>query len=158
MKMPAPWGNRRGVSLIETLFAVVLISAVGVIIAELLHKNTINLAWNRQTRKAAALADMVMEKYDYLASVQFATLEQVNQSSAPVSSFFATGANNQGYDGMYLTTVADPASADGSRKLTVTISWGGQTPSQTFTMTKYLSPGTGSTNGAPVHVYVLDRN
>src|SRR5258706_6167351 len=156
MKMPSFSGNRRGVSLIETLFAVVLISAVGVIMADLLHKNTINLAWNRQTRKAAALADMVLEKYDYLASVQFATLEQLNQSTAPVSAFFATGNNNQGYDGMYLTTVADPTAADGSRKLTVKIAWGGQTASQTFTMTKTLTPGTGVMGGAPVHVYVLD--
>ena len=61
MKMPSFRGNRRGVSLIETLFAVVLISTVGVIIAELLHKNTINLAWNRQTRKAAALASMTRD-------------------------------------------------------------------------------------------------
>ena len=90
MKMPPCMANRRGVSLVETLVAVALISSVGVIMAMLLQKNTANMVWNRQTRKAATLADMVLEKYDYLAGVQFSTLEHSNQTKVPVSSFFST--------------------------------------------------------------------
>ena len=150
--------NNRGVSLVETVVAVFLMASVGVIIAELLHKNTVTLLWNRQTRKASALADMVIEKYDYLAATQFSTLDQYNQTQVPVSSFFSTGADNQGYDGMFITTVASLPGSDGSRQLTVTIKWGSGGPQQTITMTKYLAAGTTQPGGAPVHVYVTDLN
>jgi hypothetical protein len=87
---------------------------------------------------------MVLEKYDYLATVNFSTLENHNQTRATPSSFFATGTNTQGYDGLFLTTVTDPPGEDGSRKLTVTITWGGAGPRQSFQVFKYLAPGTGS--------------
>ena len=148
--------SNRGFSLIESVIAVLLMTGVSLIVVELLHKNTVNLVSTRQSRKAAALADMVLEKYDYLATVQFNVLDQLNQTNATAASFFATGQDNQGYDGLFITTVADPPGSDGSRCLTVTISWTAQAPNQRLTMTKYLQPGTGLQGGAPVHVVVVD--
>jgi Tfp pilus assembly protein PilV len=150
--------NNHGFSLLESFIAVILISVVGIVVAELARRNTMNLVWNRQMRKAAALADMVFEKYDYLASVSFNTLDQFNQSTATPSTFFVTGNNNQGYDGMYITTVAGPVTTNGNRQVTVTITWGAQTPQQTFQLIKNVAPGSGNTGGAPVYVYVLNNS
>jgi type II secretory pathway pseudopilin PulG len=148
--------SRGGFSLVESVVAVVLISAVGMIVVQLLHKNTLNLIWSKQTRKAAALADMVLEKYDYLATVNFPTLEQHNQNKTSANAFFASGANMQGYEGMGITTVASAPTANGTRLLTVTINWGNGGPRQTFKLSKYLAPGAGDPGGAPVYVYVTN--
>jgi type II secretory pathway pseudopilin PulG len=150
--------NKYGFSLVESMVAVVLVSAVGIIVVQLLHRNTLNLLWNRETRRAAALADMVLEKYDYLASINFKNLEQHDQVKVPANAFFVSGSNNEGYEGMTITTTADqPVSGgDGSRKLTVLVRWGAGGPNQTFRIIKYVAAGTGTPGGAPVFVYVTD--
>jgi prepilin-type N-terminal cleavage/methylation domain-containing protein len=150
--------DQRGFSLLETLVAVVLISVVGVIVGQLLQRNTMNMVWNRQTRRAAALADMVIEKYDFLATTSFSTLDQFNQNATAPSAFFSSGPNSQDYADMRITTVASLPNADGSRKLDVAIQWGTGGPQQTFRISKYLAAGTGDPGGAPVYVTVLDES
>jgi hypothetical protein len=148
--------NKKGFSLVECLVAVLLISAMGIIVVQLLHRNTLNMLWNREVRRAAALADMVLEKYEYLSSVNFQNLDQFNQVKAPANAFFSTGHNMQGYEGMTITTTAELPGVDGTRKVTIVIQWGAGAPNQTYKVVKQLAPGSGTEGGAPIYIYVTD--
>lgn len=145
-----------GFSLIESMVAVTLLAVVGVIVTQVVQKNLQSNVWNEQRKRAALLADQVFEKYDYLATIQFDTLEQFDQTHVTPASFFSTGFNNEGYNSMWLTTRVEAATSTGSRKLAVTVTWSSEAPSNTLTFWKYLSAGAGTQGGAPVHVYIVD--
>lgn len=148
--------HRDGFSLIEGMAAIFILSMVAVVVSNLVHKNMVSGLWTGYMKKAAALADQVFEKYDYLASVHFATLESYEQTHVAPATFFASGSNNLGYDQMWITTEVGAITSNGTRKLDVSISWGDEGPGKSLIFSKYLSENNGVEGGAPVHIYVVD--
>jgi prepilin-type N-terminal cleavage/methylation domain-containing protein len=134
MKKPSRLINRRGFTIIETMMAVMILSLACVTGSQLLLRTTQRVTQANMTKKAATLGEMVLEKYNSVATQNYTLLGNTNVTKESAKDFFQT-ADNMGYDGLTITTLASYSTNKSSCTLTTKVEWtaGGQQKSLVFT-------------------------
>jgi prepilin-type N-terminal cleavage/methylation domain-containing protein len=125
----------QGFTIVETVLAVAILSIVGLVIGEVFTRAN-RMAENiRQSERAVALADMVLEQYNAYAARQYDRLPAFDCTRVKPHDFFAT-TDDFGYGSLDVTTRAEPHSEDSYTRVTVRVSWGGGLFPPTLTFTK----------------------
>src|SRR5882672_7590093 len=89
--------SEKGFSLIEVVIACVFVALIGIALSTAFLKTTQVSMLNRESKRAAALADMVFERYVVYASSSFVNLNTYVYSAVSPATFFGTP-DNLGYD------------------------------------------------------------
>src|SRR5882762_8801198 len=90
-------GSEKGLTLIEVVIAAVFVAMLGITLSMAFLKMTRASVWNRESKKAASLADMVFERYVVYASSNLFNLNNSTVTLSSPSAFFGTP-DNLGYN------------------------------------------------------------
>lgn len=95
-----------------------------------------------ESKRAAALSEMVLEQYTAYAALDYAKLTSYDADHATPKSFFGTK-DDLGYDNLRITTHTQPKESGGS-DVTVVISWGRGLSGDSLSFTKTYAGSTGN--------------
>lgn len=123
-----------GFTALETVLAVAILSIVGLVISEVFTRTNRMAENSRQSERAVALGDMVLEQYNAYASQRYDLLPSYNSTKVRPRDFFRSD-DDFGYGGLSITTFAEPDLENSLTQVTVKVSWGGGLfpPSVSFT-------------------------
>jgi Tfp pilus assembly protein PilV len=144
--------RQAGFTLVETLLAIMMISVVGILGSRSILSTTLSVSTLNNQRKAATLSEMIFQQYNSYVAQNYNGLESYNKTNVEPSVFFGSP-NNMGFDGIYVTTVADYSTNHSTATIKLTLSWkeGGKTKSSDFLKTYAQKSELGS---GVVQVYV----
>jgi Tfp pilus assembly protein PilV len=135
-----------GFTAIETVISILILSIVGLMIGQTLLQTSHSAVRSSESKRAAALSEMVLEQYTAYAAQDYSNLASYDRRHISPKDFFSTK-DNLGYDNLRITTQTLPKENGGSL-VTVMISWGGApTDTLSFTKTYASRVSSHSTNG-----------
>jgi type II secretory pathway pseudopilin PulG len=142
-----------GFTLIEGVLSIVILSFIGIMMAQFVLGHGRASTAARRASKAATLMEMVMEQYRASSSVNFQTLTQLDSLDVSPAQFFKT-TDNLGAEGFDITTQALYSTDRSSCTVVATIRWheGGQ--EKILVRNKGLVPQNVLPAGADVRVVV----
>ncbi len=127
--------SNKGVTALETVLAVAILSWVGLVISEVFTRTYRMADNNLQASKAFALGEMALEQYNAYAALSAERLPSFDKTRAKPREFFGTN-DDFGYDRLRLTTRADPIPEESLTQVTIRISWGSGLFAPVLTFTK----------------------
>ena len=134
--------NSSGFTAIEAVVSIVILSIVGLLIGRTFLQTGHSAIHSKESRKAAALSDMVLEQYSAYAQQDYANLESYDRNEVSPQAFFGTK-DNLGYDNLRITTHTQHQESGGSL-VTVKISWGGGSVADSISFTKTYADSSGN--------------
>jgi type II secretory pathway pseudopilin PulG len=126
--------NNSGFTAIEAIVSIVILSIVGLLIGHTFLQTGQSAVKSRESRKAAALSDMVLEQYSAYAAQDYSNLASYDREQVTPQAFFGTK-DSLGYDNLRITTHAQLQDSGGSL-VTVKISWAGGSDAESLSFTK----------------------
>ena len=94
-----------------------------------------------ESKRAAALSEMVLEQYTAYAAKDYSQLASYDRDHVTPKALFGTR-DDLGYDNLRITTHTQPEENGGSN-VTVTITWGGGSAGERLSFTKTFSGSAG---------------
>jgi type II secretory pathway pseudopilin PulG len=134
--------SRAGFTAIETVVSIVILSIVGLLIGQTLLQTSHSAVKSSESKRAAALSEMVLEQYTAYAAQDYSHLASYDRDRVAPKEFFGTK-DDLGYDNLRITTHTLPKESGGA-DVTVLISWGRGTSADTLTFTKTFAGSVGS--------------
>src|SRR6266446_854407 len=134
--------NRRGFTAIEAIVSIVILSIVGLLIGHTFLQTGQSAVKSKESRRAAALSEMVLEQYSAYAAQDYSNLASYDREQVTPQAFFGTK-DSLGYDNLRITTHAQQQENGGSL-VTVKISWGGGSNEDSLSFTKTYADSAGN--------------
>ena len=131
-----------GFTAIETIVSILILSIVGLLIGQTLLQTSRSAVKSSESKRAAALSEMVLEQYNAYAAQDYAKLASYDREHVSPKAFFNTK-DDLGYDNLRITTHTEPQES-GASLVTVKITWGGGTDADSLSFTKTYSGSVGN--------------
>jgi len=146
--------GQAGFTLIEVLLAIVVIVGTAIVGSRTLLDSTKLMNRLHRQKQASNLSGMIFQQYQAYAAQNFQILSIYNSTSQSPKQFF-NKADNFGFDGLSITTVATYAENRSTCTVTATVNWteGGNLKSASYKKT--LSPTNQMGVGGALQVWVM---